>query len=175
MKAGPARQQVRRFVLRTVLLVGEGDAEVAFIEHLKALYITRGCGLAVTIKNARGKGALHVVDVAVRQSRNAAFDVRAVLLDTDTGWNDKTQSIARKAKVQVVPCHPCLEAMLLALHGETAQGKSSAHHKQTFANRFGTQAHDASVYARHFSFELLEKARSGSPELERLLALLKPV
>ena len=164
----------RRFVLRTVLLVGEGDAEVAFIDHLKALYIARGCGLALTVKNARGKGALHVVDVAVRQSRNAAFDVRAVLLDTDTDWNEKTQSIARKAKVQVVPCRPCLEAMLLALYGETAQGKSSAHHKQAFATRFGAQAHDASVYARHFPLGLLEKARAVSPELEQLLALLKP-
>ena len=174
MKASAAVHHVRRFVLRTVLLVGKGDAEVAFIAHLKALYITRGCGLAVTVKNARGKGALHVVDVAVRQSRNAAFDVRAVLLDTDTDWNEKTQAMARKAKVQVVPCRPCLEAMLLALHGETAQSKSSAQHKQAFATRFGAQAHDASVYAKHFSFELLEKARLGSPELEQLVTLLKP-
>lgn len=166
--------KARRYEQRTVLLVGEGYAEVAFIEHLKTLYVSRGCGLALTVKNARGKGALHVVDVAIRQSRNAAFDVRAVLLDTDTDWNEKTQAMARKAKVQVVPCRPCLEAMLLALHGEMAQSKSSAQHKQAFATRFGAQAHDASVYARHFSFELLEKARPGSPELEQLLALLKP-
>ena len=76
--------------------------------------------------------------------------------------------------MQVVPCRPCLEAMLLALHGETAQGKSSAQHKQAFAARFGAPAHDASLYAKHFSLELLEKASSGSPELEQLLALLKP-
>lgn len=82
--------------------------------------------------------------------------------------------MTRKAKVQVVPCRPCLEAMLLALHGEMAQSKSSAQHKQAFATRFGAQAHEASVYARHFFFELLEKARPGSPELEQLLALLKP-
>lgn len=166
--------KARHFVRQTVLLVGEGYAEVAFIEHLKALYVPRGCGIALTVKNARGKGALHVVEVAIRQSRNAAFDVRAVLLDTDTDWNEKTQAMARKAKVQVVPCRPCLEAMLLALHGETAQSKSSAQHKLAFATRFGAQAHDASVYAKHFSCELLEKARLGSPELEQLLALLKP-
>ena len=93
--------KARRYEQRTVLLVGEGYAEVAFIEHLKTLYVSRGCGLALTVKNARGKGALHVVDVAIRQSRNAAFDVRAVLLDTDTDWNEKTQAMARKAKVQV--------------------------------------------------------------------------
>lgn len=91
----------QRAVLRTVLLVGEGYAEVAFIAHLKALYLPRGCGIALTVKNARGKGALHVVEVSICQSRNSAFDVRAVLLDTDTDWNEKTQAMARKAKVQV--------------------------------------------------------------------------
>lgn len=88
----------RRHVARTVLLVGEGDSEVVLLRHLKALYVQRGSGVAVTIKNARGKGAAHVVDVAVRQSLNAAFDLKVALLDTDTDWNDKTRAIARKAK-----------------------------------------------------------------------------
>lgn len=170
MKANRAR----RHELRTVLLVGEGYAEVAFIEHLKALYVSRGCGLALTVKNARGKGALHVVDVAIRQSRNAAFDVKAALLDTDTGWNDTTQATARKAKVQVLACNPCIEAMLLALHRDMAQGRSTAQYKQAFVAKFDAPAHEASLYAKHFTFEFLEKARLTSPVLEELLTLLKP-
>jgi hypothetical protein len=165
--------KARRYVRRTVLIVGEGDAEIAFIRHLKSLYIARGDAIAVTIKNAHGKGALHVVEVAVRQSRNAAYDVKAALLDTDTDWNDKTTTIARQAKVQVVACNPCLEAMLLALHGDVVQGRSTAQHKQVFAAKFGAPAHDASVYAKHFSRELLEKARLETPALEQLLGLLK--
>ena len=170
MKANAAR----RTVLRTVLLVGEGYAEVAFIEHLKALYITRGCGIALTVKNARGKGALHVVEVAVRQSKNAAFDVKAALLDTDTGWNEATRNIARIAKVQVVPCVPCLEAMLLAMHGEVQEAQSTAVYKQAFEKRFGRPANDATLYAKYFSKEILEKARVQSQELEALLVLLTP-
>ena len=92
-------QAVRRRAARTVLLVGEGDAEVLFLQHLKSLYVQRGSGVAVTIKNARGKGAAHVVDFARRQSSNAAFDAVAALLDTDTDWSDKTQAAARKARV----------------------------------------------------------------------------
>ena len=170
MKANAAR----RTVLRTVLLVGEGYAEVAFIEHLKALYITRGCGIALTIKNARGKGALHVVEVAIRQSKNAAFDVKAALLDIDTGWNEATRNIARKAKVQVVPCVPCLEAMLLALHGEVQEAQSTAVYKQAFEKRFGSPANETALYAKHFSKETLGKARVKSPELDALLVLLTP-
>lgn len=168
MKGGAKRRQVAR----TVLLVGEGDSEVAFLQHLKALYVTRGCGVAVTIKNARGKGAAHVVDVAVRQSRNAAFDLKAALLDTDTDWNDKTRATARKAKVQVVAADPCLEALLLTAHEHPVQGKTAANLKQEFSARFGAAALEPRVYERHFSQEVMEKARLRSPELEQLLSLL---
>ncbi len=68
---------------RTLLIVGEGRHEEAFLNHLKKLYVPRGCGLSVTIKNARGKGALHVVSWTARQIANADYDVVAVLLDTD--------------------------------------------------------------------------------------------
>lgn len=78
------REPHRRQVARTVLVVGEGDAEVLFLQHLKALYVQRGSGVVVTIKNARGKGAANVVDFAARQSRNAAYDLVVALLDTDS-------------------------------------------------------------------------------------------
>lgn len=90
-----------RQVARTVLLVGEGDAEVQFMQHLKGLYVQRGSGIVVTIKNARGKGAAHVVDFAFRQSRNAAYDMKATLLDTDADWNDKTRE-----QLQIPPATP---------------------------------------------------------------------
>jgi len=59
------RQPMRRRVARTVLVVGEGDAEVMFLQQLMSLFVVRGSGVVVTIKNARGKGAAHVVDFAV--------------------------------------------------------------------------------------------------------------
>lgn len=162
----------RRAVLRTVLLVGEGYAEIAFIQHLKLLYVGRGSGLVVTVKNAYGKGALHVVEVAIRQSRNAAFDVKAALLDTDTGWDDKTRNIARKFGVQIVPCIPCLEAMLLALHGEVRKAQSTEYYKRTFEIKFGKPANVASLYGVHFPKDFLDNSRVKSPALESLLALL---
>ena len=42
---------------RTLLLVGEGATEEAFLRHVKSIYAPRGAGLKVTIKNAHGKGA----------------------------------------------------------------------------------------------------------------------
>lgn len=71
----------------TLLIVGEGYHEEAFLSHVKQIYAPRGCGLAVTIKNARGKGAMHVVDWTIKQIANAQFDIVAAMLDTDEGWS----------------------------------------------------------------------------------------
>ncbi|MDP2254448.1 MAG: hypothetical protein Q8K05_00080 [Polaromonas sp.] len=165
------RNTTPRQVARTVLLVGEGDAELQFMQHLKGLYVQRSSGVVVTIKNARGKGAAHVVDFAFRQSRNAAYDVKAALLDTDTDWNDKTRAVARKAKIHVMPCQPCLEAVLLQLHRAPVQGRMTAQLKQDFSARFGAAASDAAVL-RHFSRDVLDEARSRIAVLDELLNLL---
>lgn len=163
---------LRRQIARTVLLVGEGDSEVQWLQHVKGLYVVRGCGLAVTIKNARGKGAAHVVDVTIRQSLNAAFDVKGALLDTDTDWTEKTKAKARKNKVQVIAAEPCLEGFLLMLHGRPVDGRSSAQLKRDFLERFGTNATQADVYVKHFGKNFLDAGRVRIPQLELLLGLL---
>lgn len=165
------REPYRRRVARTVLVVGEGDAEVLFLQHLKALYVQRGSGVVVTIKNARGKGAAHVVDFAARQSRNAAFDVVAALLDTDSDWNDRTRAAARKSQVHVMPCEPCLEAVLLGIHMAPVQGRSTAQLKQDFEVRFGGAAHDPVVW-RHFNQDALDAALPRVAVLSALMQVL---
>lgn len=166
-------QAVRRRAARTVLLVGEGDAEVLFLQHLKSLYVHRGSGVAVTIKNARGKGAAHVVDFARRQSSNAAFDAVAALLDTDTDWSNKTQAAASKARVKVITCEPCLEAVLLAVHQRPVQGRSSAQLKKDFFDRFGAPAHQA-AYAVHFDIPVLTQAQVRIQVVQQLWVLMTP-
>jgi hypothetical protein len=42
---------------RTLLIVGEGADEQAFLSYLKQQLVPRRAGLMVTIKNAKGKGA----------------------------------------------------------------------------------------------------------------------
>ena len=47
---------------RTLLMVGEGADEKAFLSYLKEQLVPRGAGLVVTVKNAKGKGAKGVLD-----------------------------------------------------------------------------------------------------------------
>ena len=95
----------RRSVSHTVLLVGEGTTEQAFLRYIKSLYISRGCGVGVTIRNAHGKGPDHVVDYAIRPCRNAAYDQVVVLLDTDLEMSAVVRRRARTRKVQEGPDH----------------------------------------------------------------------
>lgn len=161
-----------RKVARTVLVVGEGDSEVCFLQHLKSLYMHRGSGVVVTIKNARGKGAQHVVDFAIRQSRNAEYDVKVALLDVDTDWNDKTRKLAKLGKVLVLPCEPCLEAELLRCHDVAVHGLNTQQVKVQIGKRFNATATAEDVYRKQFSKELLDGASGHVENVSALLMLL---
>jgi hypothetical protein len=167
------KKPARRSVVRTVLVVGEGNSEVLFVKHLLTLYGRRGGGVRVTVKNARGKGAANVVDVAIRHSRNAAYDVCAALLDTDVGWNQTTEQLAHKGGVRVLSSTPCLEALLLEIHQMPLANRSSAQLKAAFAAQFGKPATDPLVYVQHFALSRLTQARLRVVALHRLLTLLE--
>lgn len=149
---------------------GGGRHEEAFLNHLKQLYVPRGCGLSVTIKNARGKGALHVIDWTAKQIANADYDAVAALLDTDTDWNAKTEKLAKSKKIQVLKSEPCLEAMMLRLIGKSANGDAQALKKQfaPFVNNDPTQRES---YALHFGPVYLMAGRSKEPTINALLRL----
>jgi hypothetical protein len=156
---------------RTLLIVGEGYDEVAFLNHLKQLYVPRGCGLSVTIKNARGKGALHVVNWTAGQMYNAQYNTVAALLDTDTDWDAKTEKLARTKKIQVLKSEPCFEAMMLRLIGKTATGDAHALKKQ-FAPYVNNDATLRDHYAPHFDSDCLQAGRGKELTIDAVLKLL---
>lgn len=155
---------------RTLLIVGEGYDEEAFLNHLKHLYVQRGCGLSVTIKNARGKGALHVIDWTARQIANADYDAVAALLDTDTDWNAKTEKLARTKKIQVLKSSPCFEAMMLRLIGKSGNGDASAL-KRKFAPLVNNDATRHANYALNYDAECLQAGRGKELTIDALLKL----
>lgn len=169
MSAAPRARPLRPQRV-TILLVGEGYAEVALLSHLKSLCAPRNSGVAVTIKNARGKGAAQVVEYAIGQTRNASYDRRLALLDTDTDWTPAVGKRARQARIDVVGCEPCLEALLLRVHAAPVRdGLTSRQLKQQFEERFGCAADEPRLYVEHFGRERLERARQQLRALDRLL------
>lgn len=155
---------------RTLLIVGEGYHEEAFLNHVKQLYAPRGCGLAVTIKNARGKGAMHVIDWTIRQMANADFDTVAAMLDTDKDWSPAVARQARQKKIRVLPSDPCFDAVMLRLLGLNAQGEAKAL-KRSLAPYLGNNPTERGSYEAHFGKERLEAGRQQEPTIDALLKL----
>jgi hypothetical protein len=154
---------------RTLLIVGEGHDDAAFLVHVKSLFITRGCGLSVTIKNAQGKGAKHVVEYTIGQKSNAAYDHVATLLDTDTDWTDTVRAHAENNDIVVPRSEPCLEAVLLRVLGKKDQGNSNKLKRQLRAALAG-DASEKESYATCFTKSVLEKTKE--PSIKELINLL---
>ncbi len=159
---------------RTLLIVGEGETEVAFLHHVKAIYAPRGCGLRVTVKNAHGKGAKHVVEWTARQRGIADFDAVATLLDTDQDWTDVVARKAKSARIQVLKSEPMFEAMMLRLIGQNDIGDSRAL-KARLAPFVGNNSLRPENYAMRFDPHCLESGRQTEPTIDALLALFPPL
>jgi len=157
---------------RTALLVGEGLAEQVFLSHLKALYVARGTK-SVTVKNAKGKGGAHVLDFALRQWQQAAFDEAAVMLDTDVQWGEPQRAKARQKKVQVFEATPCLEALLLQIDRPGVPAGDAAALKRQFVQRFGAEAHKPDIYECHFGQAVLDAAAKRLSVLAALIDFLR--
>lgn len=160
----PAVRKVRR----TLLAVGEGDAEVAFLKHLRSLYCSGGHGVNVVVSNAHGKGPENVINHAKRKGMTAQYDQRVALLDTDIPWTDGLKKHARKAAVEMIGSIPCLEGLLLIILRHQAP-QSSAQCKQALQNILTIDLISWESYGKAFPKQLIDSARQRIDELDRLI------
>ena len=167
------RRQIsfKRTVQTTVLVVGEGDTEKAFLDYLKSLYITRGCGISVTVRNAHGKGPMNVVDTAIRQSKTGDYRIIAVLMDTDLPWTEDVLKQARKHKVYLVGATPCIDGLLLQILDEHVP-TLSARCKEALHARLNRKPFEKKAYVQDFPKQLLDEKSLSVPALKNLLELM---
>ncbi len=151
----------------TVLLVGEGKTEEAFLNHLKSLYIYRGCGVAVKILNAGGKGAKYIVDYALRRSRRFASDRLLVLLDTDVLIGSSVRKTAEQNNIQLVESHPCLEGLLLRILNKQVPATSNLC-KRSCRSYFNDPLTEQGSY-KNLTRKFLEQRRKNVPALGQIL------
>jgi hypothetical protein len=152
---------------RTLLIVGEGRHDEAFLTHAKSVFAPRGCGLTVKITNAKGKGARHVIDYTIKLSNNAGYDEVAALFDTDQDWSEAVASLAKRNGIKMLASDSCLEAMLLRALSLNCKGNSSEL-KKRLAKQLKGDAGESESYARCFTRDVLEKTKEST-----LLALIE--
>ncbi len=156
---------------KTLLIVGEGDTEEAFLKHLKSLLVARDSGLSVAIKNAGGKGALYAINYTINQIGD--YDCRAALFDTDTDWNQDVAAKARQNHIETLDSEPQIEAVFLRVLGEKTQSKSAAQLKKGFTDFLQNNGFEKAHFDQKFTLDFWQDARKKEPMLERLLSFLE--
>lgn len=154
--------------VETLLIVAEGYHDEAFLHHVRSLEPVRGCGKRITIRNARGKGALGVINQTIRICMNTSYDQVAVLFDTDTDWNPAVQKLADSNGLILLKAEPCFEAMLLRIRGITPRGDL----KKQLAPLVNHDPRQSENFSEHYGLETLQAARINEPAIDMLLTLL---
>ena len=153
--------------LHTVLLICEGKTEKAFLKHLQSLYIVRGCGVAVKIISADGKGPEYIVNYTIRRSHRIVSDRILTLLDTDIPITAEVRKKATQGNIQLIESSPCFEGLLLKILNEQIPA-TSKQCKQSCKKHFPSPLTKQENY-QNLTPTLLEKRRKNIPELARLL------
>jgi hypothetical protein len=162
--------KITRSVRPTLLIIGEGDTDTAFLKHLRALYCCDGAGVSATVKNAHGKGPEHIVDYTIKQI--GAYNQRVAFLDTDILWTEPLTKKARKNKVAMVGSKPCFEGLLLSILGKTPP-ELSAQCKKEILKNISFDLTEWQKYAGHFPKTVLDNARTRLHELDQLLGFFE--
>ena len=107
----------RKPLLSTLIIVGEGPVEKAFLSYLKELY-AQNSGQKVKIDAADGGSPENIVKKTIGKTKHADYDRKFILMDSDIEISDKIRATARKANIEIIQSEPlCLEGMLLDLLG----------------------------------------------------------
>jgi hypothetical protein len=163
-----------RQVRKTLLVVVEGDSEVALVKHLRQIYCANGAGVSVTIRNAHGKGPDNVIHTAIALKRSGEYDQIVAMLDTDLDWSSAIRKAADKSRIALLGSAPCLEGMLLAVLGLPVP-QASDECKRVLQKRLATQMLDVQDYQAAFGRVVLQDARTRLTTLDRLLKFLEGV
>lgn len=164
-----ARKQ-KRSIKETLKIVGEGQAEAAFLNYLKSLY---GVGNPkVTAKSAGGKGPSNVIGEAIGTLNSSGSDRVAVLLDKDMPWPKTKVKIAQQKKITLVGSSPCLEGLLLKILDKPIPANSDECKKVLHPLLSGKETEKAS-YEKLFPKILLDARKDLVEELDTLIKLIK--
>lgn len=108
----------RKVQLATLLVVGEGAHDKAFLNHMRDLVDGRETGQKIKVQSADGGSPRDIIKVATR-SKHAAYDRRVVFMDSDVPVTVQDKKFSETHNVKLILCEPwCLEGMLLEILGE---------------------------------------------------------
>ena len=159
----------------TVLAVGEGETEKAFLQFLKGQFNKRDDGISIRINYAGGGDPECVIDHAIKMNPKN-YDCAFVVLDKDLPCRETYLKKARIHSLELIWCVPCIEGIFLKIIEPAFNQlvKSSAECKRLFAEKYlsDDQKLDFRKYEDIFSFDFLEERKMQIQELGTIVRLM---
>lgn len=135
-----AKRKTTRSVNKTTLLVmGEGEHDKAFLSHMKGIYHERRSGSKVTLDFSSGGSPHDIIKDTVKKSRHVDYDQKFILMDSDVPVKPEDIKVAKDSDINILYSKPlCLEGMLLSILAQsipnTAKKCKSVLHPQLSDN-----------------------------------------
>ncbi len=103
----------KKVVISTLIIVGEGACEKAFLAHLKQLF-SNNTNQKIKVDSADGGSPYDIINTTVKKTRHIAYDKKYILMDSDIIIDKETRDLARGNNIHIIKSKPlCLEGMLL--------------------------------------------------------------
>ncbi|MFC1546407.1 RloB domain-containing protein, partial [bacterium] len=170
------RKSIRR-TKKTVLIVGEGPTEKAFLRYLKELYITRDMDVSLKVECASGGSPRNVVEKTIRLCGSRGYDKCFVLIDADVSFNGDKKLVSRmnkKPKIKILKASPCIEGLFLLIlnHKESLTSEKC---KSLFESKYlaSDKKTDWRSYERIFTKQMLDDNRKTINELNVILKAME--
>lgn len=157
-------------VRKTLLIVGEGHSEKAFLNHLKLHYCVKE--INVDVVNARGKGPEHILNYALNCQEYSPRNMVGVLLDTDLKWPSDLVKRTSEQGFQLMGTIPCIDGFLLDILNET-KPNGSQKCKDKLLNILPGPSTDKDTYSTVLSKDILDKAREKNEVLNDLINIIQ--
>lgn len=164
----------RRVLQKTTLLViGEGADDQAFINHMKGLYCPRECGRVAKVEAGDGGSPGNIITTAIRTFRGVDYDRRILVLDSDIPPSAAEEKQARSAGFEIILWSPqCLEGALLEVLDErVGEHETSQRLKARLHPRLAGPHTEAAAYAPLFPQAVLDATTHDSVVAVRGLLL----
>ncbi|MFA0412286.1 RloB domain-containing protein [Vibrio renipiscarius] len=166
-----ARNKTKRVLKKTLLIVGEGEAEKAFLQYLRSLYATGNP--KVSIKSAGGKGPKNVITEAISTKDATGYDSAVTLLDTDLLWPRQLVKKAEGKKIVLIGSEPCFEGFLLDILNEARPTPNeSCFCKKKMHGLLNGKETEKETYAALFPKDLLDQRKDKLEQLKILINLI---
>lgn len=165
--------RTRHIQKTTLLIVGEGPDDQAFIKHMNRQFRAEAAGIKPAIEKQSGGSPGNIITNATRKYEHQDYDRRFIVLDSDIPISQQDYDKARKHGCGIILWKPtCLEGALLDVLRESVdEFETGQQLKNRLHPRLAAHHTEPEAYAELFPKAVLQSSSNNSVNTVRDLLI----